>query len=228
MSPEKYFTELKEQLLRQGNPETAEKQSKYMRNKFEYIGLKAPQWMAISKLYFKENGLFDGEELKTFARLCFEDEYREMNYIGLQMVEKKIKKQPENFIEFLEELVLSRSWWDTVDWVNKLVGIHFRRYPSLIIPVTEHWMESENIWLQRICMIFQLTYRDKTDFELMKKYILEVADSSEFFLQKGAGWSLRQYSKTNGAAVKKFIEENPHLSSLTKKEGMKWLIKNGT
>jgi len=196
-----------------------------MRNKFEYIGLKAPEWVAISKVYFKENGLFDGEELKEYARLCFEDEYREINYLGLQMVEKKIKKQPEDFIELLEGLVLSRSWWDTVDWLNKLIGIHFRRYPNLIVPVTEHWMETENIWLQRICLIFQLTYREKTDFDLMKKYILELADSSEFFLQKGAGWALRQYSKTNTEGVKKFIQKNPQLAPLTIREGMKWINK---
>lgn len=227
MTIDQYFTELKSLLLRKGNPETAEKQAKYMRNQFEYIGLKAPQWAAISKEYFKENGLFDGAELKEFARLCFEDEYREMNYLGLQMVEKKIKTQPEDFIEFLEELIRSRSWWDTVDWANKLVGIHFRRFPHLIRPVTEHWMESGNIWLQRVCLIFQLTYREKTDFGLMKKYILELAGSGEFFIQKGAGWALRQYSKTAGEEVKTFIGENPHLAPLTQREGLKWLKKHG-
>lgn len=214
-------------MLRHGDPATAEGQMKYMRNQFDFMGLKAPQWVALSKEFFNENGMFDGEELKGFAHMCMEDEYREMNYLGLQMVEKRIKKQPEDFIEFLEELVRTRSWWDTVDWVNKLVGIHFRRFPELTIPVTEHWMDSGNFWLQRICLIFQLTYREKTDFELMKKYILRLADSNEFFIQKAAGWALRQHSKTNAQAVIDFIEKNPQLANLTKREGLKWLKKNG-
>lgn len=226
MAPDQYFSELKSLLLRHADPEIAEGQIRYMRNQFDFMGLKAPTWVALSKTFFKENGLFDGDDLMAFARQCMEDEYREMNYLGLQMVEKQIKKQPEGFIDFLEELVRTRSWWDTVDWVNKLVGIHFRRFPGLIVPVTEHWMESGNFWLQRICLIFQLTYREKTDFELLKKYILQLAGSDEFFLQKAAGWALRQHSKTDGEAVQIFIEAHPGLSSLTKREGMKWLNKN--
>ena len=37
------------------------------------------------------------------------------------------------------------------------------RFPHLTVPITEKWMASGNIWLQRICLIFQLTYKDKTD-----------------------------------------------------------------
>jgi 3-methyladenine DNA glycosylase AlkD len=141
------------------------------------------------------------------------------------MVQKVQKKQGPEFIDFLEELITAKSWWDSVDWLAKLVGIHFKRYPALILPVTERWMASGNFWLQRVCLIFQLTYRQKTDFDLMKKYILQVAPSKEFFLQKGAGWALRQYSKTNPQGVADFIETNPQLAPLTKREGLKWLKK---
>ncbi|MEZ4932561.1 MAG: DNA alkylation repair protein [Saprospiraceae bacterium] len=37
-------------------------------------------------------------------------------------------------------------------------------------------------------------YKEKR-IALMKKYILQLANSKEFFIQKGAGWALRQYSK---------------------------------
>ena len=68
---------------------------------------------------------------KNSSGLCFEDAYREIHYSGLQMIEKKIKKQPADFIDFLEECIQTESWWDSVDWINKLVGIHFKRYPNL-------------------------------------------------------------------------------------------------
>lgn len=134
-----------------------------------------------------------------------------------------MKKNPEEFISFYEELIQTKSWWDTVDWIRKMVGVHFQRFPHLIIPTTEKWMASNDIWLQRICLIFQLTYKEKTDFALMKKYILQLANSKEFFIQKGAGWALRQYSKTNGKGVAEFINANPQLAPLTKREGLKWL-----
>ncbi|MCB0518301.1 MAG: DNA alkylation repair protein [Lewinellaceae bacterium] len=222
-----YLAHIKSVFQAHGDPERAQGQMRYMRHQFEYYGLKAPEWVALSKDIFTEQGIPDGEDLKTLARLCLDDEYREVNYFAIELVQKVQKKQPPEFIDFFEELITTKSWWDTVDWLAKLVGIHFKLYPQLIQPVTERWMASGNIWLQRACIIFQLMYRDKTDFDLMKKYILQVAGSKEFFLQKGSGWALRQYSKTNPEGVMDFIKNNPHLAPLTKREGMKWLKNQG-
>ncbi|MEO1261799.1 MAG: DNA alkylation repair protein [Bacteroidota bacterium] len=227
MKPTEYLKNIKIIFQENGNPEVAEGQMKYMRHKFEYYGLKAPTWMGLLKTEFKEKGIYTGEELKEFVRLCMADEYREINYAGLQMLEKKMKKNPSAFIDFYEELILTKSWWDTVDWVRKFVGVHFQKYPELILPTTQKWMASDNIWLQRICLIFQLTYKDKTDFKLMQKYILELAHSDEFFIQKGAGWALRQYSKFNAEGVIGFIGSHPELKPLTKREGVKWLKNQG-
>ena len=77
-----------------------------------------------------------------------------------------------------------------------------------------------NIWLQRVSLIFQLTYKDKTDAELLFDYVKRLAESKEFFLQKAVGWALRQYGKTNPAVVKKFVENTP-LSPLTRREALK-------
>ena len=181
--------------------------------------------MAHTKGIHNAEGLPQGEDLKQLVRLCFSDDHREMHYFALETVQKTLKTQPAEFIGFLEELILTRSWWDTVDWINKLVGIHFGRFPGLILPVTECWMASGNIWLQRVCMIFQLSYKAKTDAELLFKYVRQVADSKEFFLQKGAGWALRQYSRTNPEAVREFVANN-RLSALTKREAMRLILKS--
>ncbi|MCB0569135.1 MAG: DNA alkylation repair protein [Phaeodactylibacter sp.] len=226
MAPAEYLSHIKATFRQKGDPERAQGQMAYMRNQFEYYGLKAPEWVALSKQAFAGEGLPEGENLQELLRLCFEDEYREVQYFALEMAQKVIKKQPENFIHTLEELICTKSWWDTVDWISKLVGIHFRRYPALTGPVTERWMASGNIWLQRVCLIFQLMYKDKTDEALLFQYILRLQGSREFFIQKGAGWALRQYSKTAPDAVMAFIESNTGLPALTKREGLKWLKRN--
>ncbi|MBI5915669.1 MAG: DNA alkylation repair protein [Bacteroidetes bacterium] len=226
MTADQYLAHVKSIFLENGDPERAQGQMRYMRHQFEYYGLKAPQWMALSKAVFAEHGVFEGEELRSFVRRCFDDEHRELHYFALEMVQRVQKKQPPEFIDFLEELITTRSWWDTVDWLAKLVGIHFKKYPPLTGPVTGRWMASGNMWLQRVCLIFQLLYRDKTDFGLMKKYILQVAGSKEFFLQKGAGWALRQHSRTDPQGVADFVEKNPHLAPLTKREALRLLKAN--
>lgn len=227
MEPRNYLTLIKSHYLEKGDALIAKGQKRYMRQQFEYYGLKAPVWQGIVKVLFKEHGLLTGETLQHFVRLCMEDEYREVHYAGLEMLQKQMKKSPESFIDFYEELLQKNAWWDTVDWIRKFVGIHFQRFPHLIIPTTEKWMASNDRWLQRICLIFQLTYKEDTDFELMKKYILALSDSNEFFIQKGAGWALRQYSRSNPAGVIEFIEQHPQLKPLTKREGLRILKKQG-
>ncbi len=197
----------------------------YMRHQFEFFGLKAPVWLALAKEIHGTAGLPEGDDLKTLARLCFADDHREMHYFALETVQKTLKKQPAEFLDFLEELIVTRSWWDTVDWLAKLVGMHLLRFPELRQPATARWLASGNMWLQRVSIIFQLTYRSKTDTTLMFHNILQLADSAEFFIQKGAGWALRQHSKTDPEAVQNFVAKH-RLAPLTRREALKWINKN--
>ncbi len=223
ISPFSYVDIVKSQYEKQGDPDTAIQQSKYMKGLFPFYGLKAPAWTAILKDIFRKHGIFEGELLFDFVRLCFDEECREMHYTGLQMLEKKVKKLQEADIEFLEECALTNSWWDTVDWVNKFVGIHFRRFPGLQYTVVETWIESDSIWLQRLATIHQLTYKEDVYWPLLQRMILRRIDSREFFVQKAQGWALRQYSKFNSDAVRRFIEDHPELSALARREGGKYL-----
>lgn len=222
ITPEAYYNLVKDTFRQHGRADIAQGQMAYMRNQFEFFGLKMPQWTLHTKAIHTEQGIPQGEELYQLVRLCFEDEHREMHYFALETLQKTLKKQPANCIDFLEELICTRSWWDTVDWINKLVGIHFKRFPELIQPTVARWMDSGNFWLQRVCMIFQLTYREKTDEVLLFDCVRKLATSKEFFLQKGAGWALRQYGKTRPEAVREFLAKNP-VSALTKREAMKSL-----
>ena len=224
ISPKDYLQKVLHFFQQTGSPEIAEGQMNYMRGKFEFYGVKAPVWIKYSKEIFKAEGVFHQQELIEFARLCFAEEHREIHYFGLQMVEKVSKKQPEDFINFLEEAILTHSWWDTVDWISKMVSWHFQRFPDQVRPITKRWMDSKNIWLQRRAIIFQRYKNYPTNEEMLFDYILKTKDSDEFFIQKGAGWALRELSKTNPKAVINFIEKNT-LKPLTIREGLKIIKK---
>ncbi len=224
MNANEYYEYARAIFAAKGNPIYAEQQIAYMKNHFDFFGLNMPAWTGLSKEIFVQKGLLQGDELMDFVTLCFEDDHRELHYLAIEMVQKSIKKQDESFILFLEYMITSKSWWDSVDWLAKLVGVHFQRFPQLIVPTTERWMDSGHLWLQRVSMIFQLFYKEKTDFELMSGYVLRLADSKEFFIQKGAGWALRQYSRTNPNAVEAFVAAHPELKPLTKKEAMRLIL----
>src|SRR5690349_4734815 len=109
LSPFQYYKLAKDTFRAQGNPETAQGQMWYMRHQFEYFGLKMPQWMAITRVIHKEYDFPEGDELKAMVRQCFEDDHRELHYFALESVQKNLKTQPPEYIDFLEELILTRS-----------------------------------------------------------------------------------------------------------------------
>jgi 3-methyladenine DNA glycosylase AlkD len=73
-------------------------------------------------------------------------------------------------------------------------------------------------------LLFQLKYKSATDFDLLKRYIINLSESKEFFVQKSIGWVLREYAKTYPDAVIKFVERNK-LKPLSKREALKILNK---
>ena len=228
MTPNEYVQQVHELFAAHKDPEQAVQMSNYMRNQFLFFGLKAPQRKALLTPFFKKNGLPPLDEASTIWRACWEAEEREMQYFLQASGMRLIKKLDLSFLDFFEELIQQKSWWDTVDFIApKFCGGLFLKYPSIRNERTERWIASDNSWLQRSALIFQLAHREKTDFEWMTRMILARKDSTEFFVNKGAGWALRQYSRWNPLAVQAFIEAHQHeLHPLTVKEGRKNLEKH--
>ena len=122
-------------------------------------------------------------------------------------------------------MIITKSWWDTVDRIaSRLVGFYFREHKELIEPYTEKWMYYGNMWLQRTALLFQLKYKKETDTDLLFGYIQALAESPEFFIQKAIGWALREYSKTAPKTVKQFVDSTL-LAPLSKREALKIINK---
>ncbi len=127
-----------------------------------------------------------------------------------------------NDINNIEKLIITNSWWDSIDCLDAIVGNMCLKYPELIESTILKWIYSDNIWLKRVSIDFQLQYKDKTDIDILSKAILSNCHTDEFFINKAIGWSLREYSKTNKEWVKKFLETNK-LSALSVREASKYL-----
>ena len=129
-------------------------------------------------------------------------------------------------IFFIKDLIITKSWWDTVDLIaSNLLGEICKKYPSLIDEQIVFWINDENMWLRRSSIIFQLRYKENTNLEILQKSIESNIDDDEFFIQKAIGWALREYSKTDYKWVLNFIN-NHNLSKLSKREAEKY-IKRG-
>jgi len=205
------------------NPQNASFMAKYMKNKFPFLGIKTPLRKELLKQFDKENGLPSIEELDEIARQLWQLPEREFQYVAVGLLRHFSKKVEMDFLSLYEFLITEKSWWDSVDGIAVwLVGDFFKHHPMSIQSATDRWMKSENIWLQRTVLLFQLHYKQSTDTRLLEQHILSVAGSTEFFIQKAIGWALREYSKTDAQFVIHFVEHHS-LASLSKREALKWL-----
>lgn len=228
MNTDTFFHLLQERLQAAAKPERAKQMMAYMRDQFPFMGVPAPERRAIVKNLIKEQGKPGVDEWSLLSDLCFAKHTpRELGYALGDIYVPQKKKLPESMLPSIEALILTDSWWDTVDWLapHLAAGI-MQGNDQLTEEVTHRWINDDNIWLQRSAIIFQLNAKENTREDLLFRYVKRRADSQEFFVQKGAGWALRQYSKIAPEKVVQFIRTNT-LPPLTVREGLKVLKKEG-
>ncbi len=201
------------------NPEKAALMSAYMRGQFAFLGLPTPERKRLSRDFLKTQKSIDWPLIFEL----WEQPEREYQYLATDCLTKlKAQLSPDD-IPNLRRLIITKSWWDTIDALDTIVGGIAMRYPEVNETLLK-WSVDDNIWLRRTAIDHQLTRKDKTDTDLLERILENNLGSSEFFINKAIGWSLRDYSKTNPYWVRRFIEKNKaKMSPLSIREASKHL-----
>lgn len=216
------LADLLEELEAAKDPEKAGPMEAYMRYQFSFLGIAAPERNALYKKYFpsaKKTKLIYWD----FVDTCWEKDAREYQYVAANYLKAMQSYLTENDLPKLERLVVTKSWWDTVDILDRVVGSLVYDKPELGEIILK-WSLSDNIWLRRVAIDHQLLRKEKTNVQLMEKILLNNLDQTEFFINKAIGWALRDYSKTNPEWVARYIEKNKkRMSELSIREASKYL-----
>lgn len=219
------YNKLKSTFIANADTEYAKGMSAYMRNKWQYLGLRSPVRKEMQKEFLKKMKRADFETIGTYVDLFWNEPYREFQYTACEILRENVKKIPLDYIANLEQLITTKSWWDSVDSIAPTtLGDYFSKYPSQIQQVIPLWINSDNIWLKRSAILYQLKYKSRTDIEYLLYIINCLKDTNEFFINKAIGWALREYSKTNPDLVYEFVNET-QLSSLSEREALKIINK---
>jgi 3-methyladenine DNA glycosylase AlkD len=204
------------------NPEQSVDMAAYMKNQFEFLGLSRPERDLLQRDFIKSAKKAKAIDW-VFVNSCWDLPEREFQYLAVDYLLALKKQLEKEDIKMLEKLITTKPWWDTVDSCAQiLVGELCMRFPELIESFIYKWASSDNIWLVRTSILFQLKYKERTDAKLLSIIILQNSDSKEFFINKAIGWALREYSKINKEWVREFIANNS-LHPLSVREGSKYL-----
>ena len=216
-----YIKPLEKAFKAAANKDNAVHQQAYMRDQFPFFGIKTEVRRGITSAHFKKMGLLEPGTLHEIVIELWNLPMREYQYAAQELLYFHRKHLTETAIDTIEFCLTHKSWWDTVDALNTMAaGIYFISYPKNRISITSRWNRSDNMWLNRSSLLFQLKYKQKTDTALLASYIETLAPSKEFFIRKAIGWILREYAKTNPDWVQAFVDTH-ELSGLSKREALK-------
>ncbi|MGP1513054.1 DNA alkylation repair protein [Gemella taiwanensis] len=201
----------------------AESMGKYMRDKFNFLGIRGPKRTELFKKYFP-TARKTKEIDWNFIETCWNKEEREFQYAVVYYLKAMQKFLKKGDISKLKYLVVTKSWWDTVDLLSKIIGDVVNRNKELKTLMLEWSKKENNIWLRRVAILHQLSFKENVDKLLLETILEDNLSDGEFFINKAIGWALRDYSKVNPEWVRKFIEKNrSEMANLSLREAMKYL-----
>lgn len=219
------ISNLRKELAKHADPEVKEADAAYMRNQFEFLGVKTPLRRELSKDLFTQSKDLSERELVTLCKDLWAQPEREFQYVACDLLAKNAKCLSLTYVKRdAPWFIKNKSWWDSVDSIRKSIEVVVSANPELKSEM-EKWIVSNNIWIVRSALIHQLTLGSKTDAKLLFKFCEIQAQETEFFIAKAVGWALRSYSYIDSNAVKKFVKAHPELTPLAKREGLKALIR---
>lgn len=215
------FQEIFTQFAKLQNPTKSPKMEAYMRNQFAFLGISAPERNTFEREIFQH---LDKKIINwNLVFEAWENPYRESQYLAISYLKKMKKHLTFDDIPHLKRLITTKSWWDTIDSLDKIVGAIALRFPKTNAVLLE-WSVDENFWLRRIAIDHQILRKGKTNTELLETILVNNFGSKEFFINKAIGWALRDFSKTNPLWVRNFLEKySSEMSALSIREASKYI-----
>ncbi len=221
----KFLLTIENEFTYYSDPVIAAGQKAYMKNQFDFHGIKTPRRREIQKPFLNKKYLPPKSSMVKTVKTLWSKNEREYQYFAVELALAYANQMERQDISLFEYMITHKSWWDTVDSIAaKLVGSYFIKYPEQRDKYVEKWLKSENIWLQRTAILFQLNYKDALDTSLLSHIINTLLGSKEFFINKAIGWILRQYGKTNPDWVIDFVNKT-QLDNLSRREALRLIEK---
>lgn len=218
-------------LLPLADPVRALDMRAYMKNRFEFLGIPAPDRRKACVDIIRHLKTADADDLLQIANTLWDCEQREYHYLAVDILAKHCRRLRLEDVPALLALVQQKSWWDTVDGLAGVVGDVLRQNLTASRDMQtgmDKALEHPDFWVRRIALLHQLGWREQTDVNRLFTYALALADEKEFFIRKAIGWALRDYAWHDPAAIRDFLQENQgRFSGLTQREAVKNLEKLG-
>lgn len=209
---------IRRELAARADPAKAPDMRAYMKSEMPFLGVQKPGRREVARIVFPAYPL-DGFEAwrDTVLRLWREATHREERYMAIALAREPRYRSYRTMaaLPMYEELIVTGAWWDLVDEVAiRLVG------ELDVAPVMREWASDPDMWKRRTAIIHQVARKERTDAQLLFDCIEPNRSDREFFIRKGIGWALREYSEVDPDGVERYCATH-ELSALSRREALR-------
>lgn len=228
LSPQRFARAVSAALASVADPFERGPMRAYMKNQFDYLGVKTPARRAAVAALIREQKGANARELLGCARVLWSMHEREYQYVAVDLLARYCDKLTPAHLPALFALVEKKSWWDSVDAMAGVIGMMIKNAcarNSAAPCAMDEALASPNLWVRRVAILHQLGWRGQTDRQRLFAYATACAPEKDFFIRKAIGWALRDYARHAPAEVRKFLRANrDKLSLLTVREAGKHIL----
>lgn len=221
----RWLSQYQQALSPAGDPIRAASMAAYMKYHFVFLGIPTPERRKlVAHIEQTAKQELSAAQLLALAALLYQQNAREYHYCALDLLVRCQHKLSTTDLAALETLITTHSWWDSVDTLAaKIIGPLVKREPTLLSTM-DMWAQHSNLWLRRIAILYQLSWKQDTDTTRLFGYCLLNAAEPDFFIRKAIGWALRQYARVAPQAVLEFVTAHQQqLAPLSVSEALKHL-----
>lgn len=224
-----YTKKIHSLLAKHGDELAAQTMTKVTNGQFKFLGIKTVEQNELTKKIFVNYPLPKYDETKNIIREFFSFEEREYLYFGISLFLKRKKMWQKTDIVFIESLILTQPGWDIVEYIStEIVSQFYEMYPRIATEFIQAWISSKSQWLKAAAIMFQRTFKDQTNTELLAESINANISSNSEIVNRAIGAALRNYSKSNYKWVLDFVVKNSaEMNKKTKQEAIKWIDSKG-
>lgn len=202
--------DIRNDLKNRADEKVKEKSQRFFKGELKSYGLCNPDVHVLSKYYYKLMDSPSAEEVFQLCELLWRSGYAEEALMACDL-SYYVKKQYQ-----AAHLKLFESWidkyvnnWASCDaFCNHTVGTLLQKYPDLLSEL-KSWTRSENRWMRRAAAVSLIVPARKGKFfaEIIEIATLLLTDS-DYLVQKGYGWMLKEASKEHEEEVFDFVMAN--------------------
>lgn len=206
------MSELTTIFVNNANITTKIKQENFLLNNFSFYGILTIKRKPLVKPVITNcNKILSLKEKKILFEEMYKQLNREWQYTSIEFLNLWWRKNLTfNDLNWLLAIVSNNIWWDITDYFDNILGILI--FSNDNIKVRNEYLfkmiSDENDWIKRIAIQSQLTFKTKTDIDLLFELIKPLLLTNNFYLIRSIGWALRNARRINASKINQFIKEH--------------------